>query len=184
MPSTFGITAVETNANGYTLTFCYECTITPSGGTPIIFIKDTITIVQNPLDCSLALTDAGYTNPAAIAFNSVGSSVSVAADYLAIFSHTSTVDCPVDQCSLMEPGCGSALAAQSNVVLGPDPYEITAIETNTAGYSTTFCLKCMIGANEFFKDSITIAQNPLDCSLALSDAGFVNPPSIAYNSAG
>ena len=180
----FGLTGTETNAAGYSLTFCYRCGILPSGQAEIFFDK-IITVSANPLDCSVALTDAGFTNPAAIAFNSAGSSVSVTTDYTAIFTHSMTTDCPLTSCELQEPGCGTTLASQTDVTLGAGPsFGLSAVETNAAGYSLTFCFQCTIGTNVFTKDSITISQNVLDCSVALTDAGFTNPAPITYNSAG
>ena len=106
-------------------------------------------VTQNALDCSTALSDAGFANPAPIAYNSAGSSVTIAADYTSIFNHVSAVDCPLTTCELREPLCGSPLAAQSDVILGASPFGIAAVETNAAGYSLTFCYYCTIGANVF-----------------------------------
>ena len=98
----FWITAKQNEAAGYTVTFCYECTITDGAGTLHIFTKDSITVTARPLDCSTALTDAGFVNPLPIAFNSVGSPVPVAAGYTAIFNHLQQTDCPLSSCSLKE----------------------------------------------------------------------------------
>ena len=134
------------------------------------------------------MTDNSFANPGAILYNSAGSSVTVAAGFTDIFVHSSTTDCPVTNCALKEVGCLTALAAQSDVVLGGDPYGITAVETNVLGYSLTFCYECVVTPTSgspitFTKDSITVTQNPLDCSAALTDNGFIPPP-IPYNSAG
>ena len=84
----FALTGLETNAAGYSLTFCYVCTVSPlGGGTTIEFLKDSITVTQNALDCSTALTDIGFVAPAAHAYNSAGSSVTIISDYTAIFNH-------------------------------------------------------------------------------------------------
>ena len=134
------------------------------------------------------MTDNSFANPAAIPFNSAGSSVTVATNFGDIFVHSSTTDCPVTSCTLKEVGCLTALAAQSDVVLGADPYGITAVETNVVGYSLTFCYECVVTPTSgspitFTKDSITVTQNPLDCSIALTDNGYTPPP-IPYNSVG
>ena len=85
---------------------------------------------------------------------------------------------------MKEPGCATALAAQTNVVLGADPFGITAVETNVSGYSLTFCFECSTASQTITKDSITVTQNPVDCSGALVDASFANPAAIVFNSAG
>ena len=36
-PQPFGITASETNVDGYSITFCYECTVTPIGIPSVVF---------------------------------------------------------------------------------------------------------------------------------------------------
>ena len=81
------------------------------------------------------------------------------------------------------------VAAQSDVAVGgATPFALTAVETNPAGYSLTFCFVCTVspvggGATiEFTKDSITVTQNPssISCSTALIDAGFLNPASIPF----
>ena len=181
----FILTAIETNVAGYSLTICYECTVSPSiGGALIVFQKDSIIITQNLLDCSTALTDAGFVNPASHFYNSAGSSVTIAVDYTTIFNHASPLDCPLTGCVLNEPGCATALAPQTNVVLGSDPFGLTALETIAAGYSLTFCYECSTASQTITKDSITVTQNPFDCSGALVDASFANPAAIAYNSAG
>ena len=73
--------------------------------------KDNIQITADPYFCAGALTDTGFTPPAAIAYNSVGSSVTITNSYTEIFLHTKTTDCPVSTCSLKEPGCLSPLSA-------------------------------------------------------------------------
>ena len=153
------------------------------GGTPIQFPKDTITVTQNPLDCSAALTDAGFVNPTPHAYNPIGSSVTITSGYTAIFNHASVIDCPLTTCVLKEPGCATALAPQTNVVLGSDPFGLTALETNVGGYSLTFCYECSTAGQTITKE-ITVIQNPVDCSGALVDASYPNPAPIAYNSAG
>ena len=78
------------------MTFCYECTISPiDGGGPYTFKKDSITVTQNALDCSIALSDAGFTNPLPIAYDSGGSSVTISSGYTAIFNHVNIADCPL-----------------------------------------------------------------------------------------
>ena len=89
----------------------------------------------------------------------------------------------------MAVGCGSALSAPPDVVLGGSPYGITATETNPLGYSVTLCYQCTItptglAAIVFNKDSVTISGLQLDCSGSLTNAGFVNPTPFPYNSAG
>ena len=82
-PSPFGIFAQDMLApTGYSYTFCYSCT----AGT-FAFIKDSITVTQNALDCSMVLTDVGF-NPAAIPYNSMGSAVTIATDYNSIWAHS------------------------------------------------------------------------------------------------
>ena len=81
---TFGITASEIIPAGYSLNFCYKCTIAITG---TVITKD-ITITADPLDCTTSLTDAGFPDPT-IPYNSAGSStLSIAAGYTDIFTHT------------------------------------------------------------------------------------------------
>ena len=51
-----------------------------------IFVKQ-IVISAFSLDCSASLVDAGFANRAPIAYNSVGSVITVIADYTDIFTH-------------------------------------------------------------------------------------------------
>ena len=44
----------------------------------------------------------------------------------------------------MQAGCGTALGAYPDIVLGATPYGITASETNPVGYTLTFCYQCTI----------------------------------------
>ena len=73
-------------------------------------------------------------------------------------------------------GCASDLPAQTNVVLGASPFEVTATETNTDGYSMSFCYECEITpigqASIFFKkDSISVRQYA-DCSDSLTKTDY------------
>ena len=52
--SPYSITASETNALGYNEPLCFQCTITPTGLSPILF-NHLLTIVADPLDCSVSL---------------------------------------------------------------------------------------------------------------------------------
>ena len=68
---TYSLTATETNAQGFTLTFCYECKINPTGQSAIYFSLDPFRIKSDPLDCSTSLVKvAGFGTPPVIAFNS------------------------------------------------------------------------------------------------------------------
>ena len=84
----YGITATETNPVGFSLTFCYQCTITPTGLASIVFNKDSVTISALQLDCTTSLTDAGFVNLAPHPYNSAGSSVTIANGYTDFFTHT------------------------------------------------------------------------------------------------
>ena len=82
---TYGITASKIIPAGYSLNFCYKCTI---GITATEITKD-ITITATPLDCSSSLTNIlSYADPI-IPYNSAGTSVLfIAAGYTDIFTHT------------------------------------------------------------------------------------------------
>ena len=83
----FGLTGSETNSLGYTQPFCYRCGVLPTGQTEIWFDK-VLTVTGLALDCSNALTDAGFASPPAIAYNSAGSSSNITEDYTKIFAHS------------------------------------------------------------------------------------------------
>ena len=69
-----------------------------------------ITVVADALDCSTSLTSAGFTNPANIPYNSAGSTVTVAADVSAIFTHSNPTDCPLNGCVMnLDTDCTVAL---------------------------------------------------------------------------
>ena len=79
------------------------------------------------------------------------------------------------------------------MVIGTSPnYGLTAVENNPPGYDLEFCYECVITPSPgsglpiipFTKDSLRVIANPLDCSASLADAGFTNPASIPFNSAG
>ena len=67
------------------------------------------------------------------------------------------------------------------------PFSISAVKNIPAGYSVSFCYKCLItptGLNPIYidKTSITFIANPLDCSEALSlNNKFKNPNKIAFH---
>ena len=78
--------------------------------------------------------------------------------------------------------CGTALV-QTDLVLGPAPYSVTATTLNPLGYSHSICYSCDIipkGLPKiiFSKDLITISALALDCSNSLIEKPFKNPPSI------
>ena len=161
-----------------------------SNGSNLTYFDKLITIIQNALDCSTSLADGGFTDPAAITYNSAGSSLAVTADFTGIFTHSQTTDCPLTQCHLREStDCTVALAAQSNVAMTASPsFGLTQSETVALGYIQPFCFRCGIlpaGQSEiFFDKTITLTANALDCSTSLADGGFINPAAINYNSAG
>ena len=75
------------NPAGYSYELCYMCSITQNTiSITNIFVKK-IVISAFPLDCTASLVDAGFANPAPIAYNSVGSVITVIADYTDIFTH-------------------------------------------------------------------------------------------------
>ena len=83
------------------------------------------------------------------------------------------------------------LPAQTDLVFGAAPtFSITATELNPSGYSYSICYGCSIIPLDasptimFSKDLIVITSTVIDCSVALVDAAFVNPPPIPYNSGG
>ena len=77
----------ELNSLGYSHTVCFRCGVLPTGQSEIFFDK-VITVVGDALDCSQSLVDAGFTDPLPIPYNSAGSSVTLAADYRSIFTHS------------------------------------------------------------------------------------------------
>ena len=190
----FALTAVETNPAGYSLTFCYVCTVSPvGGGATIEFFKDSITVTQNTLDCSIALTDAGFIDPAPIPYNSAGSYITIAPEYTSIFNHINSADCPILSCASHQyaSSLGSDLCSSTPYSFSPYieinpalPYEIIALETMFSGYSYTFCFICALQSDLIISKVITVVQNPLDCTSALSDAGFASPAAIPYDFAG
>ena len=84
----YSITATELNPVGYSFSICLSCDIKPTGLPLITFIKDSIKIIGQPLDCSNSLTDAIFPNPAPIIFNSAGTSATIIEGYTEIFVHT------------------------------------------------------------------------------------------------
>ena len=85
--------------------------------------------------------------------------------------------------------CGTALPAQTDVILGPNTYSIDATELKSTGYSYSICYSCDIKPTglpliNFTKDSIKVTALPLDCSTSLADANFENPQAISYTAGG
>ena len=141
-PAPYKITADIRDVAGFSFQICYKCW---AGG--FVFTKEPILVKQNiEGDCSAAIYDAGFVNPNEISYNPAGSSISITASYLTIFTHVSKAACPLSGCLLKELGCAAPLPAQLDVVLEPNPYGITAVETNVAGYSLTFCFECQISS--------------------------------------
>ena len=52
----FGIFAAETNPLGYSYSFCYSCTIKPTGLPAITFNHDSVLISALQLDCTNSLS--------------------------------------------------------------------------------------------------------------------------------
>ena len=110
----FGITAKETVSLGYSLSFCYECEVTPIGKTPVKFTKDSIVVSQNMLDCSVSLTNKNSWSTAPFVFNknnNDGSLKAILGSYKVIFSHINEIDCPLTTCRLKQQGCNAALTS-------------------------------------------------------------------------
>ena len=85
-----------------------------------------------------------------IDYKSGGSDETLAADYEVFFTAGDTTNCPVTSCVLSDiASCGTPLATGGNVAIGSDPWAITAKQDNTAGYTTTVCVQCTIGAHTF-----------------------------------
>jgi len=79
-----------------------------------------------------------------------GSDITLAANYEVFFTAGDTTNCPVTSCVLSDiASCGTPLATGGNVAIGPDPWVITAKQAVTAGYTSTVCVRCSIGAHTF-----------------------------------
>ena len=190
--SPFAITASETISPGYVVNMCYRCEIKPTGQ-PSIFFDQLVDVTALALDCATSLTpDATFANPPDIAYNSGGTttSIAVAANYEEIFTHVNKNDCPLTSCEIFDTDCSATtlVSAQSDVILGSTPYGLTASEVNSSGYTLTLCFKCTIQPvglpAETFTKQITVTATPLDCTPSMTAVGFTNPPaSIPYNSA-
>ena len=108
----FSITATETNPNGYTVSFCFQCLINKPDGSQLTFTKDSISAIGSPVDCTDSLTDASFNvSPAPVPYNFGGSTVAISNGYTEIFTHIKAADCVLDSCSLREVGCASPLAS-------------------------------------------------------------------------
>ena len=192
--SPFAITASETISPGYVVNMCYRCEIKPTGQ-PSIFFDQLVDVTALTLDCSASLSiDTTFANPPNIVYNSggTGTSINVAANYEAIFTHVQKNDCAVQSCQILDSDCSATtvVSAQSDVVLGPAPtYGLTASEVNSLGYTLALCYKCTIQPTgglpvETFTKQVTVTADALDCSPSMAAVGFVNPPaSFPYNSA-
>ena len=86
--TSYSITAKENISKGYSITFCYVCEINALGYPPMFFTKDMIIVTQNALDCSTALTDAGFKNPPSIPFKDSGPLIPIIEGYTSIFDHS------------------------------------------------------------------------------------------------
>ena len=138
----FEITALENNSAGYSLTFCYECTI--SAG-PNVFTKDLITVTQNTLDCSTALSDAGFVNPPAIPYSSDSSKISFTSGYTDFFNHASVADCPLESCEIKKTGCKQNFMFILEVSVSiSSPYEIKVKQNEPLGFTHEICFICTI----------------------------------------
>ena len=131
---------------------------------------------------------AGFTNPAAIPYNSAGLRVEVVTDWTAIFTNNQPTDCPLTQCELMDSSCSSS-STSLNVGLTSSPsYGITGSETNPVGYSEQVCFRCGVQpagqAEIFFDKQITISGSALDCSASLSENTGLILQDVIYNSIG
>ena len=127
---------------GYTVSFCYRCIVDPvSGEADKVFDKNSLAIVQYA-DCSDALVPKSFSIPV-IQFLSGGADVEKMENFETAFTHNKQTDCPVNSCQLMETGCGSALAAQTNVILtSAATGQVKAKRNVGSGYTVSFCYRC------------------------------------------
>ena len=86
--ASFKITATELKPEGYYYDLCYSCSIQETATSIMSTFNKQIVIKALALDCLASLSDAGFANPATIAYNSGGSVITVVADYSDIFTHT------------------------------------------------------------------------------------------------
>ena len=123
----FEVTAKKTISLGYSLTFCYECEVTPTGQEqePIKFTKDQIVISQDKLDCSASMSSKVFSS-AVFGFNENAPPKELFASYETIFIHNNQEDCPLTTCKLKAEGCGSDFPTPSNIVLESSPFRVTA----------------------------------------------------------
>ena len=92
------------------------------------------------------------TGPADIIIPYAGSGATyetLAANYEVFFTALDKTNCPVTSCVLSDiASCGTPLTG-GNVVIGSDPWAITAKQDNTAGYTSLVCVQCTIRGHTF-----------------------------------
>ena len=159
-------------AAGYTINFCYTCTVKPAGGVApeVEKVKDNLKIVQNPVDCSSALVAKSPSLPA-IQYKSGGSPIQMITGYTEVFTHNLKTECPLTSCTVKALGCSDALPAQAYWRFDSSNRFIANSDV-TAGFTINFCYSCSVDPAgdaspiKFDKNSLTIRAYA-DCSDAL-----------------
>ena len=84
------ISASEIKPEGYSLSFCFRCIITPTGLPSITpFTSLVITVVADPLDCSSSLQlNTDFVDSPAVVFNYQETSKTIIKSYKDIFIHS------------------------------------------------------------------------------------------------
>ena len=160
-------------AAGYTINFCYTCTVTPAGGVApeVQKVKDNLKIVQNPVDCSSALVAKKSPSLPAIQYKSGGSPIQMITGYTEVFTHNLKTECPLTSCTVTALGCSGALPVQTYWRFDGS-YRFIANSDVTAGFTINFCYSCSVDPAgdaspiKFDKNSLTIRAYA-DCSDAL-----------------
>ena len=147
--------------------------------------------VRQYADCLSALSGVNFPTPISVPYNAAGGMVAISTSWSDFYSNQYSTDCPITSCELLTADCSAALSS-ADVVLGADPFGISATETNAAGYTVDFCFKCTmtnpVGSYWNTRFTFTVNGDPgapaIDCSTALTSTGYMDPPAFPYNSAG
>ena len=98
------------------------------------------------------------------------------ASYDFIFQNTETSDCPITACTYSDAGlCGSGtFSASADLTDDPsNPWKVSAINTNQAGYEHSICVTCTNGQQTVEMDNWSFKQIK-DCTAALENGVYDN----------
>ena len=182
------LTAMQNETFGYKETVCLECSnIKASTGVKKEVISQDNILIEQTTKCLSTLVPAP--NPVqdkTVDFDEANPTEEVGKVFNTFFQNTDTVNCPVQQCSVLKAGCQEELGGSSNVVLSKSEDEvnwsISFKKSVPLGYTESICIKCQNSDQTITQDNFSVTQRS-KCLTTLSAAqNPLGDQSFSYDS--